>query len=90
MVVPGTSVNVQGKVSWYSMVETPVKKAYLSLVQRRLKPSDVFGGRLSISGYNFFWYTSCNNGSCDSCNTRVVACVNISLFNNVMDGVTAL
>jgi hypothetical protein len=86
MVVPGTRINVQGNVAFRdSMSVSAVKKAYLSLAQRRLKPSDTFVGRLSISGYIILRYTSCMKGSFESCNTRGLVCVNVSLFSNVMD-----
>ena len=86
MVVPGTRINVQGKVAFSdSTSASAVKKAYLSPVQRRLKPSDALVGRLSISGYIIFRYTSCMKGSFESCNTRDLARVSVSLVNNVMD-----
>lgn len=86
MVVPGTRINVQGNVAFRDSISvSAAKKAYLSLVQRRLKPSDAFVGRLSISGYIILRNTSCIKGSFESCNTRDRACVNVSLFSNVMD-----
>jgi len=86
MVVPGTRINVQGNVAFSdSMSISAAKKAYLSLVQRRLTPSDTFVGRLSISGYIIFRYTSCMKGSFEFCNKRDLICVNVSLFSNVMD-----